>query len=101
MTKEEKEKIEQLELEVNGDLPEYIKILSPKVIKVRCSNWESSEWYVFTPEDIKRYYQGEVNSLSGLRTLGSLSGDWRPINNLAENLKELFIELGSLKLKKV
>ena len=83
-----KEKVEELELEVNGQIPEYIKILNEKVVKVRAgSDWEGYKWHIITIDDVARYIKHESgNILNGCRRLGTIIGDWRPINELAKLL---------------
>ena len=42
-------------------------------------------------KDIARYYATQANNLfSGCRTLGTIVGDWRPIDNLVHELLEYF-----------
>jgi hypothetical protein len=37
-------------------------------------------------KDLIRYFAREARSLSGCRTLAGISGDWRPIDNLAQEI---------------
>ena len=101
MTKKiSKEEIEELENKVNGDLPEYIKILTPTLVKVRAgSDWEGYEWHTLTIQDVAKYIRYESGNLSGIRTLGSIIGDWRPIDNLAQIIwNGIFTKLNSEKV---
>ena len=83
-----KRKIEELELEINGQIPEYIKILNEKVVKIRAGNdWEGYKWHIITIDDVAKYIKYESNNIeSGCRRIGTLVGDWRPIDRLAKLL---------------
>jgi hypothetical protein len=41
-------------------------------------------------EDIVRYFAREARSLSGCRNLAGITGDWRPIENLAQEILSYF-----------
>lgn len=42
-------------------------------------------------EDVIRYYAHEAgNLLSGCRTIADITGDWRPIDNLAKQCLEIY-----------
>ena len=41
-------------------------------------------------EDVIRYFAKESCSLSGCRTLAGITGDWRPIDNLAQEILSYF-----------
>lgn len=43
----------------------------------------------FIREDVKRYFS-MVHGMSGLRSFGSVSGDWRMIDIIAENARAYF-----------
>jgi len=94
MKKNSPEQIEKLELEINGEIPEYIKILSYQVIKVRVgSDWEGYKWHAITFDDVVKYLKYESSSLSGVRRLGTILGDWRNIDVLGSNLWDIFARL--------
>ena len=85
MKKDSPEQFEKLELEINGEIPEYIRILSNKVVKVRAgSDWQGFRWHTITLYDAIKYIRFESNSLSGYRQIGDLGGDWRQIDFLAQ-----------------
>ena len=44
---------------------------------------------VFTREDVKRYFSTR-NGMSGLRLFGSVRGDWRMIDVIAEDARAYF-----------
>ena len=43
-----------------------------------------------TLEDVVKYFAYEAQSMSGYRTLGSVGGDWRPIDRIAQCCSEYF-----------
>ena len=43
-----------------------------------------------TREDINNYYKTQSGSMSGLRQLGGISGDWRMIDAIASDVGTIF-----------
>ena len=100
----DREKLEKIELQVNGNLPEYIHILSPEVILME-TNLESGapKVYTITAQDIRRYFK-ERRWLAGrdifgnYARLGEFVAPRRKINTLANLLwNEVFARLNSIK----
>lgn len=95
MRKNLKRKIEKLEFEINGQVPEYIKILDKKVVKVGINfEWEGYRWYTITMNDVARYIR--YNEISSLQKIGTAIGDWRLAKRLAKLLwNGIFTKLNS------
>ncbi len=85
---------EQIEKLYDYEIPDYIEIISPNKIKIKTDQsflrGTNDNWHIVLFTDIVRYYTYEVHSMSGLRTLGTISGDWRNIDELAEQCIEIF-----------
>jgi hypothetical protein len=77
------------------EVPSYIQIMSKNRLKVRTQDWSGSHVNIITKKDVENYYKTEArNIMSGFRQLGSIGGDWRMIDNLAEETKYIFEKLG-------
>lgn len=88
------QQIEQIEKLYDYEIPEYIEIVSPNKIRIQTDQsflrGTNDNWHDVNFNDIVRYFSYEVNSMSGLRTLGTISGDWRNIDELAKQCIEIF-----------
>ena len=73
----------------------YINIIDKDTLSIRAND----EKQRVTIPDILRYYRIETRSMSGMRSLGSISGDWRPIDALAGTVLEIFKEINPVGLK--
>ena len=80
----------ELENHYGGEIPAYVAGAGNGYIDimVREPFWDDegkeSKRRIYI-EDVVRYYAGDARNISsGMRTLGGITGDWRPINNLAE-----------------
>jgi len=51
-------------------------------------------------EDVIRYYKYEAGSMSGCRTLAKLSGDWRPVDELAKTCLNIYKSIRRPELEK-
>ena len=56
-----------------------------RVWKVRVDGVETK----FTRDDVRRYFSGG-HGMSGLRSFGPVSGDWRMIDAIAQDAKAYF-----------
>lgn len=75
-----------------SELPDAILSVTQEKIILRCDEgWRGVNVHAITLEDVAEYYATQANNLSsGCRTLGSIVGDWRPINYLANMCLETF-----------
>jgi hypothetical protein len=75
----------RLEAFYNGEVPDYILDATGKYLVIRTgSDWQGESDHKITLDDVARYYATDArNILSGCRTLGDVSGDWRNIDGLA------------------
>lgn len=51
-------------------------------------------------KDIIRYFKRETRSFSGCRTLAGITGDWRPIDNLAQEILRYFKDVNVAALRR-
>jgi hypothetical protein len=85
--------------ELDERLEAYGITFRGSIIYVR--TWKDNKIQV-TVEDVIRYYRYEAGNLtSGCRTLAELSGDWRPIDNLAKSCLEIYKVIKKPELKKI
>ena len=57
------------------------------------SEWEGCRPHKVTIKELIRYYYKDARNItSGIRTLGTIVGDWRPIDNLASEILAYFKE---------
>jgi len=77
---------EKLDEFYNGDIPQYIVSAGKSFITINCSGvLEDTIKNKITVADlIKYYYKDARDILSGCRTLGKLTSDWRGVDNLAK-----------------
>ena len=75
-----------------GDgLPEYFTKVSKNSISVKVSDWSGSKTIKVTPAEIVRYFHSDARNISsGIRTLGGWSGDWRPVDELAQEILAVY-----------
>ncbi len=79
------QKLEAIDDLYYGEQPTYLKIRNGKVLVNVDGHFKP-----VTAIDIVEYFDRETRSLSGLRTIGSISGDWRMIDRLAYELLDIF-----------
>ena len=85
------EQWEQVDRMFDDNTPEYLDIVSRNLIKITISDWQGSKEISVKPKDIIDYYHTDARNItSGIRTLAGHSGDWRPINEMAELLLAIF-----------
>ena len=69
------------------DIPDYIRSATKKSITINTSEGAKK----VTIEDVVRYYATDARDMtSGFRQLGSIGGDWRPIDRLANEVLQYF-----------
>jgi hypothetical protein len=78
------------------ELPGFLQMRG-KVVYVKAEGYR--DWLPVSIKDIKNYYNNEVRSGSGLRTLGFISGDWRQMDGLAEYVVDAYVQSGVLTRK--
>jgi hypothetical protein len=76
----------------NGEVPDYVRGAGKNFIVINAgSEWEGFKQHRITPKDVIAYYATQApNISSGCRTLAGITGDWRPIDNLAKECLEWF-----------
>jgi hypothetical protein len=71
----------------NGEVPSFIKDAGKTYIKVRTDQGAVK----ITMDDVAKYFANEAgNIMSGVRTFAGITGDWRPIDELAHMCLEWF-----------
>lgn len=68
-----------------NDLPQWLEVVDEDTIKVRVNG----KWGIVSKEDVETYFN-TGHGMSGYRYLGSIGGDWRPIDELAETCYLIF-----------
>lgn len=93
----------QLEEMYNYEVPGYIKKAGKTFIVINLgADWEGFKPRKIRIADVVRYYKEEAcNIASGCRTLAGHVGDWRPIDNLAEECLEYFKLVNIEALKRI
>jgi hypothetical protein len=74
---------------INEELEEQqvsITILTKNTLLVKADGKN----HQITRQDLRNYMRYEAGSMSGFRRLGTIQGDWRPINNIAEDVTYVF-----------
>ncbi|RKZ11195.1 hypothetical protein DRQ25_00330 [Candidatus Fermentibacteria bacterium] len=56
---------------------------------VEDAGWQGKRLHLISKEDVDNYYHTDWD-MSGMREVGTLAGDWRPVDNLASFLKHVF-----------
>ena len=75
----------------DGEVPGYLRKVTKTEIVMGVDTWRGAEEYTFTIDDVAKYYAFEANNISsGCRTLGTFTGDWRPVDRIAEECLEIF-----------
>lgn len=72
--------------------PGYLRKVTKEKIIIRVDDsWQGQNEHTITIKDVAEYYAYEAgNLLSGCRTLGSITGDWRNIDAIAKECLEIF-----------
>ena len=84
-----------------GDIPQWLEVISKDKVKVTVSDWRGQQIIEVTPKDVVEYYHSQARNITcGMRCLAGHYGDWRPIDNLAKELLELFKVLNKPALEK-
>lgn len=80
-----------------GEIPGWLVKATRKYLVIRTGDGD----HKITIEDVVKYYAYERNFWSGVRKLGTIIGDWRNIDYLAEFIHECFKILNPDKLRQV
>jgi hypothetical protein len=73
------------------ELDDFVVKAGKTFITIRTSDWRGDSTHKFTTDDVARYYATDARNISsGIRTLGTLNGDWRPVDELATYCLEYF-----------
>ena len=68
-----------------GEPPGWVTEARKNFIRLTVSDWEGSRPLKVTVKDVVRYYAGDARNISsGCRTLAGHTGDWWPIDELAQ-----------------
>jgi len=72
--------------------PGYLRrVTKEKIIINVDGGWQGQGEHTITIKDVAEYYAYEANNLlSGCRTLGTITGDWRPVDRIAKECLEIF-----------
>jgi len=82
------------------ELPEYMTENEDGSINVEISDWSGEKTITVAIDDILEYFKTQANNIvSGCRTLAGHSGDWRPIDNLAQECLAYYKETNIDKLR--
>jgi len=79
------------------DLPAWVQRAGKTFITIRVDSGN----HKITIDNVAHYYRNEVHSMSGCRSLGSIVGDWRPIDGLANFCLEYFKQTNIKQLRLV
>lgn len=82
---------EDVERFYGGDIPLYILEINESSIKIAYEGmFEEEGKATITIDDVCRYFAYEARNLSsGCRVLGPIQGDWRFVDNIAQEMHEL------------
>ena len=84
------------------DLPEWVIDSEENSITIAIGDFDDSQSNLkVTIEDVCRYFAQEARSMSGIRTLAGHSGDWRPIDELAQFCLDYFKGTNIAELRKI
>jgi hypothetical protein len=70
----------------------FVERVGRTVLVIKCSDVFGDEQTIrLTPDDVAEFFRSQAgNLLSGCRTLAGLTGDWRPISELAQAALDWF-----------
>lgn len=72
---------------------EFIEVISQDIVGVRTEHG----FIEVTRSELEEYMLRETRSLSGLRTLAGIAGDWRMMDAIAEGAAFVFNQMGDEK----
>ena len=83
-------------------LGDFVQRAGKTFLVVRASNVFGEPTTIkITPSNLSEFYRTQANNLSsGMRTLAGLSGDWRPISQLADLALSWFKQASPLAIAK-
>lgn len=82
------------------DPPPWLTAVNTRRCKVKTSDWQGSHINHVTLGDVLEYYLRQTSSMSGLRTLGNVNGDWREMDGLASECLSYFKAVNLLGLQR-
>lgn len=86
----------------DGEVPEYFKRICKEHLVVLVNDYGGSEEHKITIDDVTEYYATQAtNIISGCRKIGTVSGDWRNINYLAQECLEIFKAMNMEALRRI
>lgn len=87
---------------VEIDLPAGITLVNKSKVKIKIDDWQGAKTHTISIEDLVLYYKVEARNITnGCRRLGTIVGDWRPVDYIAKDLLEIFKVVNIEKLRKV
>lgn len=74
------------------DLPPWLIDAGKTFVKIRAgADWQGYKTHKITLDDVLHHYAYDARNISsGCRSLGTITGDWRPISNLAAEVLAIF-----------
>ncbi len=86
----------------DGEIPEYFKRICKEYLVILVSDYRGSEEHKITIDDVVKYYATQAtNIISGCRTIGTVSGDWRNVDYLAKECLEIFKVINMEALRRI
>ena len=75
-------------------ITDYMTLNDDNSLTINVSDWRGEQEIHVTIDDVVEYYLSQArNIMSGCRTLAGFTGDWRPIDNLAQECLDVFKEI--------
>jgi len=85
------EKLAEAFFERGLEWPSWLLVKNSRTLVITVDSWQRLGEYEVTVEDVVEYFAFKSgNILSGMRSLGSIVGDWRQIDCLAQFCHEVF-----------
>lgn len=74
---------DQLRIEATWPgMPDFIELIDRQTVKVLADG----NWHIITFRDVARYIKRGINGKSGIGVLGTIFGEWRYIDEIAQDL---------------
>lgn len=82
------------------EIPPYILGNNTEKIEIDVNRWQGQQRREITISDLMEYYEKEASKTdSELRNLAGIYGDWRNIDNLANEVRQYFMRVNPEELK--
>lgn len=80
----------------------FVQRAGKTFLVLRCSDVFGDEQIIrVTPDEVAHFYATQANNLvSGCRTLAGLTGDWRPVSELAQAALDYFKQVNAEALRR-